>query len=447
MAVPTPLSQPCLAPQVPWVKITGFCGTEPVIALKRLLRSLRSWRATLASHTPREALERGSRALQQTVPAKSLACRSETYKDLQEITAESGWQVTVLPESRKVRGRMTSYRVRATKAPSQKILRVIHADEIVTLQIDTPQDKKEQPQEQMQTPSTWAEAVKMGLGRSRALPNPEVPAAGDYWREDEEMDTTDHWEDNIDPPYDADPYQDAFVEELGPSPRGNPPAKRPKYTRESDKRMDRLEEQMSLLQTQIQTLVTSLTSRPPDGSLPERSPASRATIPLDQTFDIGLYPPHKVDGDGACLWHSCHALAMNREGTPGTNADGHAFKQSMLAKLQGDTARVFVGVPGAGVVGAIEEWAAPDAWADARALLSVGALYGVNVLVINTKDNTLELLFAESQKSAPTWVLHFSGDHYSPGNVRSKEHPTAIVQRATLEAWQRNPLLRGGGLT
>ena len=117
-------------------------------------------------------------------------------------------------------------------------------------------------------------------------------------------------------------------------------------------------------------------------------------------------------------------LSRNPEGPPATPTEGHAFKATVLDQIRREAsthARLW-GCATQGVLSAIQDWSPPTSWADARAILSVASLHRVNAMVINVKEQSLEFVFPEGDKAWPMWVLHYTGDHYTPVGPRSKEH-------------------------
>ena len=90
-------------------------------------------------------------------------------QDLEPVLAEAGWRVSVVPYSRRTRGQISVVRVRSETEPPKRLMKVVTAGEIVTLQIrDSTAPEKNARQDEGRAPTTWAEAAKCALGKDRS---------------------------------------------------------------------------------------------------------------------------------------------------------------------------------------------------------------------------------------------------------------------------------------
>ena len=178
--------------------------------------------------------------------------------EVEPLLRDCGWVAKLVDHSRRVRGPLCSYRVRAQGPPPHQVMRIVSGKEVITLRIQESVAKKTEKTKEDQGPcSTWAEAAKRALGRAPLEHKAPVhhvdpeddadmeddhlwPGYQDYWEEEQlpDDDTQDHWDD---------------------TPRPEPTPKRVKLPpHDHDRRMGRLEEQMGQMQIQLQTLVSSL---------------------------------------------------------------------------------------------------------------------------------------------------------------------------------------------
>ena len=93
------------------------------------------------------------------------------------------------------------------------------------------------------------------------------------------------------------------------------------------------------------------------------------------------------------------------------------------------------GASAQGVRETAQEW--QENWADARALLSISLVMGVNVLVMSSVESAIEYITHDGKmgEERPTWVLHYRKDHYEALQPPPPEQLELILRNLNLEPW------------
>ena len=171
--------------------------------------------------------------------------------ELQAILQDTGWTVTILPQTRRVRQRRAQYVLKAPSPPPKTILKLKTGQEVTTLQIQPHKPHPEIPKQatEMPKPSTWLQVAQRALGTHHDTG--EIPAAGRKHARDEEADDATKFtkvapgaameEDTDDS---EDPFRDAYVEHKPNTVMG--------------KRMDHLEHEMGQVRENLQQILKAL---------------------------------------------------------------------------------------------------------------------------------------------------------------------------------------------
>ena len=86
---------------------------------------------------------------------------------IESLLMDMQWKATLLPESRRTRGRTAVIRARALQPPSSMIYRITSGPEAYTLAIEKQElHKKELKKPTSDPPSSWADAAKRAMGKS-----------------------------------------------------------------------------------------------------------------------------------------------------------------------------------------------------------------------------------------------------------------------------------------
>ena len=94
------------------------------------------------------------------------------------LLAESGWLTTLIPASRKVRGHVSSLRVRALQPPAHPVIRVIAGSEVITLHVrEFTTGARQEKSEPIVLLQLGCDAAKMALGKDSSAAEHQSPTA------------------------------------------------------------------------------------------------------------------------------------------------------------------------------------------------------------------------------------------------------------------------------
>ena len=174
-----------------------------------------------------------------------------------------------------------------------------------------------------------------------------------------------------------------------------------------------------------------------------------------KTSDISI-PQHlgsirKVPGDGACFWHSiAHA---GKEASEWTEQMGSEMKHTLLAYVRNNAEQVGRLLAGSSQVASaiLHDWHAWDAWTDGRAPPLITACFGVSVMILNARDQCVELFAPVAQHSevGEIWVLRLDQDHFDYLQVDDVITLNHVLEQCPLKpllAHDTRPSLRGGAI-
>ena len=319
-------------------------------------------------------------------------------EELEELLKETGWEATILAHTRRVRFRKAQYTVKACKEPPETVLRIQSDQEITTLQISPYEARKPQPKQEQpaQEPNNWLQAAQRALGKSRDMDKTgEVPGRK-HPREPEHDETAKCSRLNVETVKGTDPddsMDDAYVEEA-PRPKPSSPEQR-EGPRAKAGRLAVLEKEMGEMRQNVAEILNALHQLRSRSAEPR---AMKGVLPWPPNVSLNEGQVISVPGDGNCLWHSCYVWTANHSREPQQVAPGgSALKQRVLQELHNNAehhARLWGAAPD-GVQAAAREWITE--WADARALLSISEIMGVNILVTSEVDGVFELITAKGK--------------------------------------------------
>ena len=100
--------------------------------------------------------------------------------DVMNVLKQLQWSATIIPNSRRVRNRVATYRLRSEDEPPQTIVKLTCADEIITMQASAAAKREKQPKsDTLPAPTSWAEVAKRTLGTHSTLqPHTEQTGTG-----------------------------------------------------------------------------------------------------------------------------------------------------------------------------------------------------------------------------------------------------------------------------
>ena len=363
--------------------------------------------------------------------------------EVQSMLDQIGWKAQLITQSRRVRSRVTSYRVRAEQAPGQSAIRVCTGDEVVTIQV-APLSRPERPSPNMSQvePTTWAQVAKRTLGKEEVksvkggsdpvsaplhsmkinMPGASaMPTESATDDEDESM-PYDIWEeeqDMVDTIALADlPYTETSERKTRPQ----PPKKRkavqasktsafvPKSSSSAKLRVQKMEADVDDLKQAMQSLMQQLAQAFPTQSQQQpRQGVYRTSIPFPECQQTEQAKTASVAGDGACLWHSlaAHLQGFSPDQVLGPEK-GHELKKTLLTLFSEHevTCAQVLGVSPTSVTGILAEWRPEQAWADARLVALASAHYNVSIAIMNRRDACIEIVSPTPQhlSTAPVVV-------------------------------------------
>ena len=211
---------------------------------------------------------------------------------------------------------------------------------------------------------------------------------------------------------------------------------------------------MNVLREQMQTLISRL-SQPTVTPMLHVTQVQPVKARLDPSGlpDVDKCVAQTVPGDGDCLWHACYAWQATEGPNPQAVAGGVAYKQRVLHALRTQT-QMFAqawGCEAQGILSACETWSSD--WADARALLTVSVLEGAYIILLNRRDNVVEVIGPRPWVPGSVtrcWLLEFGSDHYNPSLPPSAQWMMQVLAAAQFEPW-KTPVTSGallpGGAT
>ena len=407
------------------------------------------------------------------------------------LVKQMGWNAEIIPQSRRVRNKVASYRLRAEQAPTQPALRVGMGSEIVTMHV-TKLSKPERvtADSTNSEPATWAQVARRTLGTesthmhaagtgSETIHTQAATGFGKSttpsmnWQE--EMDVTgsddDDEDDDVSAAYEAWQAEQDMMEELpladlpysvSEEPKTRKPKKRKATIQRSSQfaprasssklRVQKVESDVQALKDAVHALLQQVSQKqslPSAAQVPHKHGVYKTSVPLSERLRPEMIGTASVAGDGACLWHSLQAHVGGFEiGTSLDPQSGHNLKDSLLALFaeHATTCAGVLGIPPENLQGVLEEWRPRTAWADARLIALVSAHYKVTVAVMNLHDKCLDVVSPTPQhlQMSQWWCLRFNQDHYEPAKTSDLMGMMQAVQASTFSPWYPKQECAGG---
>ena len=396
--------------------------------------------------------------------------------DIVSLLEQMQWKAQLVPNSRRVRGRAATYRIRSEHPPPQCALRVRSGLEMVTMQkSQAAQREKPERNDAQDAPMTWVQVARRTLGPDQqarshstcpgSIPQRKSPAsvppasapAGESQQDhdmDSEEDSTDVeelWnemqaeeEDSIPLDFLPDYVPPQSSRQLTPKPKKRQRLLQGRQmmttrpTSSSKLRVQKVEAEVASIKSSLHELLAHMKH----GSAPAvaMQGVHRCLIPFGENIDASVIQTGKVAGDGACLWHSLHACIAGF--TPGQMQEagpGHQYKTSML-QLFYDNAQACASVLGtdsAAIQALTAEWQPLQVWADARLIALCASHHHVNVAIFNEADASLEVVTRHHQNlsMSPWWFLRYTGDHYEPAVLHNRAKLQGALSQARFLPW------------
>ena len=275
-------------------------------------------------------------------------------------------------------------------------------------------------------PHTWVQVAQRALGKQMDT-TPTLPTEGRAEEGDEEMATAEPpakisrrepqmvQKSNEEPYFDSDPFKDHWVEQP-----------------HVDQRLTNLEEEMGSVKEHLQQILQAIQTSwaPPNRQIPQKG-----TIPWPAEWTLQPTQIMKCPGDGNCLWHACMIWDLGHKNVGEQLAEqGAAFKQRTIETIMQNiqTHAHLWGATPDGVDSTLREWR--DNWADSRVLLSIGFIWGVNILLLDAGENLIEIIAPEGaiDPKKPLWIIHFHTDHYDAVHPQPPEDLARVCEAGLL---------------